>query len=81
LKLVTPVWRASAPSCDGEAQPVCASFLRAIAREEHYAMKGPFQMMGVYASANLSEIRTKDGQRLYIHGFAGLVRVGVGDFP
>jgi hypothetical protein len=31
-------------------------------------MKGPFQMMGVYASANLSEIRTKDGQRLYIHG-------------
>ena len=31
-------------------------------------MKGPFQMMGVYATANLSEIRTKDGQRLYIHG-------------
>ena len=68
MKLVTPVWRASAPSCDGEAQLVCASFLRATAKEEHYAMKGPFQLMGVYATANLSEIRTKDGQRLYIHG-------------
>jgi hypothetical protein len=68
MKLVTPAWKAAAPSCDGDAQLVCASFLRATAKEEHYAMKSPFQVMGVYATANLAEIRTKDGQRLYIHG-------------
>ena len=77
MKLVTPAWKASAPSCAGEAQLVGASFLRATAKEEHYAMKGPFQLMGAYATANLAEIRTEDVQRLYIHG---VLRPVVGKF-
>ena len=68
IRLATPAWKASAPFCDGEAQLACASFLRATAKEEHYALQNPFQLMGVYASANLTDIHTKDGQRLFIHG-------------
>ena len=52
----------------GDAQLACASFLRATMKEEHYAMQNPFQLMGVYACANLSDLYTKDGQRLFIHG-------------
>ena len=68
LRMVTPAWKAQAPSCDGDAQLACASFLRATMKEEHYAMQNPFQLMGVYACANLSDLYTKDGQRLFIHG-------------
>ena len=70
LVSVTPTWMPSSqsPSCDGEALLACASFLRAIGRDEHYAMKSPFQLMGAFASANLGDIYTKDGKRLFVQG-------------
>ena len=67
-ELVTPSCEDQALSCHGDAQLACASFLRATMKEEHYAMQNPFQLMGVYACANLSDLYTKDGQRLFIHG-------------
>jgi hypothetical protein len=70
LVSVTPTWMPSSqsPSCDGEALLACASFLRAVGKDEHYAMKSPFQLMGAFASANLGDIYTKDGKRLFVQG-------------
>jgi hypothetical protein len=70
LVSVTPTWMPSSqsPSCDGEALLACASFLRAIGRDEHYAMKSPFQLMGAVASANFGDTYTKDGSRLFVQG-------------
>ena len=70
LLSVTPTWMPSSqtPSCDGEALLACASFLRATGKDEHYAMKNPFQLMGAFASANLADIYTKDGKRLFVQG-------------
>jgi hypothetical protein len=65
---VTQSWTARAPSCDGDAVLACACFLKTAAKEEHYAMQEPFQLMGVYASGNLSDIYTQDRQRFFIHG-------------
>jgi hypothetical protein len=59
-------WKPQTLSCDGDAQLACASFLRATMKEEHYAMRNPFQLMGVYACANLIGVFTKDGQRLFV---------------
>jgi hypothetical protein len=70
LVSVTQTWTPSSqtPSCDGEALLACASFLRATGRDEHYAMNSPFQLMGAFASANLADIYTKDGKRLFVQG-------------
>lgn len=70
LLSVTPTWTPSSQSTclDGEALLACASFLRAVGRDEHYAMKSPFQLMGAVASANLGDIHTKDGSRFFVQG-------------
>ena len=68
LKLVTPAWKAQTPFCDRDSQLACASFLRATMKEEHYSTRNPFQLMGVYACANLADVCTKNGQRLFVGG-------------
>lgn len=68
-KCVTQAWSgSSAPSCDGAAVLLCAAFLKAVSKEEQFSPREPFQLMGVYATANLSDIHTKDGQRLFVSG-------------
>ena len=59
-QVVALSWKPQASSCDGDAQLACASLLPATMKEEHYAMRNPFQLIGVYACANLAGVFTKD---------------------